>query len=72
MVSCSDYQTCFDYTTMSEINKCLNGETHGPVHIMMGGEWNDPEQDFIVKAGKALGFTKRTLVLLKVCVPDPQ
>lgn len=51
VVSCMGYQACFDARTLSSMNNCLNGGTHGPVHIAVGGEWNDPEQDFITKTG---------------------
>lgn len=47
MVSCEDYQDCFDYDALADVNNCLNGGTHGPVHIKVGGEWDDPEQDII-------------------------
>lgn len=51
MVSCSLYHQCFEESTLSMMNNCLNGGTHGPVHILVGGEWDDPEQDFISKVG---------------------
>ena len=22
------------------MNECLNGDTHGPVHVMVGGQWH--------------------------------
>eukprot|EP00904_Undaria_pinnatifida_P008379 jgi/Undpi1/4671/HiC_scaffold_18.g08025.m1 len=53
VVSCMGYQSCFESTTLSKMNNCLNGGTHGPVHIAVGGEWSDPEQDFIVNTGYA-------------------
>jgi hypothetical protein len=24
-----------------QMNECMNGNTHGPVHIMIGGAWDD-------------------------------
>ncbi|CAM9764660.1 unnamed protein product, partial [Ectocarpus sp. 4 AP-2014] len=51
MVSCSVYLSCFDSTTLGDMNSCLNGETHGPVHILAGGEWHAAEEDFIQKVG---------------------
>ncbi|CAM9513044.1 unnamed protein product [Ectocarpus sp. 12 AP-2014] len=51
MVSCGSYQACFDSTTLANMNNCLNGGTHGPVHIKVGGEWNDPEEDLATKLG---------------------
>lgn len=47
MVSCSDYQACFDYDALADVNNCLNGGTHGPVHIKVGGEWDDPEEAIV-------------------------
>ncbi|CAM9701035.1 unnamed protein product, partial [Laminaria digitata] len=52
MVSCETYQYCFDAVDMAMINNCLNGGTHGPVHIAVGGEWNNPEESFLNNAGK--------------------
>lgn len=51
MVSCDTYSACFASDTLGAINSCLNGETHGPVHILSGGEWGDPEEDFIRTVG---------------------
>lgn len=54
MVSCSVYLSCFDSTTLADMNSCLNGETHGPVHILAGGEWHAAEEDFIQKVGEMI------------------
>lgn len=51
MVGCETYMQCFTSPTLSEMNNCLNGGTHGPVHILVGGEWDDPEEEFIAKTG---------------------
>ncbi|CAM9678592.1 unnamed protein product [Ectocarpus sp. 12 AP-2014] len=51
VVSCGMYQACFDSTNLANMNNCLNGGTHGPVHIKVGGEWNDPEEDLATKLG---------------------
>ncbi|CAN0344074.1 unnamed protein product, partial [Scytosiphon promiscuus] len=40
IVTCSEYEACFDNDNLADMNTCLNGETHGPVHIKVGGEWN--------------------------------
>ena len=37
---CNEFHSCFMKKQLSEINSCLNGYTHGPVHIMIGGQWN--------------------------------
>lgn len=34
------------------MNACLNGQTHGPVHILIGGEWLAAEEDFVQKVGE--------------------
>lgn len=52
MVSCETYHFCFDSVDISTMNNCLNGGTHGPVHIAVGGEWDSPEEDFLNTAGK--------------------
>lgn len=52
MVSCETYKSCFDSEDMASMNNCLNGGTHGPVHIAVGGEWDNPEEAFINTAGK--------------------
>jgi hypothetical protein len=40
MPDCSDFSTGFDYTSLGEITNKLNGQLHGPVHIMIGGHWS--------------------------------
>lgn len=52
MVSCLGYGFCFEETTLAAVNHCLNGGTHGPVHIEIGGEWNDPEKELTVDLGE--------------------
>ena len=59
LVTCGGYQSCFDAETLSSMNNCLNGGTHGPVHIAVGGEWDNPAQLFITKTG----ITTRVFVL---------
>ncbi|CAM9656131.1 unnamed protein product [Scytosiphon promiscuus] len=61
MVSCDMYQKCFEASTMSSINNCLNGGTHGPVHILVGGEWNNPEEQMI----DHLGYTSAVPLISK-------
>lgn len=34
------------------MNACLNGETHGPVHILIGGEWGAANEEFVDKVGE--------------------
>jgi len=40
MPDCSDFETGFDQTKLSMITNKLNGQLHGPVHIMIGGHWS--------------------------------
>ncbi|CAM9758629.1 unnamed protein product, partial [Hapterophycus canaliculatus] len=61
MVSCNAYQKCFEGNTISSINNCLNGGTHGPVHILVGGEWNDPEE----LVTNLLGYTDMVPLMTK-------
>ena len=37
---CSDFDEAFDQTSFSTITPYLNGLTHGPVHLMIGGQWH--------------------------------
>lgn len=39
MVSCERWQDCFDSVDLASMNTCLNGATHGPIHILIGGQW---------------------------------
>jgi phage-related protein len=39
MPSCAVFSDCFNHDTLSDINNCMNGATHGPVHIKIGGAW---------------------------------
>ena len=41
--SCKDFKDCFQSKTLAETNYYLNGVTHGPVHIMIGGAWSADE-----------------------------
>ena len=52
MVTCGQYQNCFDESTLAGLNNCLNGGTHGPVHIKIGGEWNNPEEELATQLGE--------------------
>ncbi|CAN0120597.1 unnamed protein product [Pylaiella littoralis] len=53
VVTCGQYQNCFDEVTLAGLNNCLNGGTHGPVHIKLGGEWNNPEETLAIALGYA-------------------
>ena len=44
--SCSVFSECFNHDTLAFINNCMNGATHGPVHIKIGGAWG-LESDFM-------------------------
>ena len=37
--SCEQLDACFASGSTADLNACLNGYTHGPVHIMLGGQW---------------------------------
>eukprot|EP01034_Spumella_vulgaris_P033062 gene33062-40805_t len=37
--SCSEFQQAFKETQMSGLFSMINGITHGPIHIMIGGAW---------------------------------
>ena len=38
--SCKAYDKCFVSESISVMNECLNGITHGPTHIAVGGLWH--------------------------------
>jgi hypothetical protein len=40
MPSCESYDMCFVSSSAAVMNECLNGITHGPVHIEVGGLWH--------------------------------
>lgn len=52
VVTCADYQSCFESSTIATMNNCLNGGMHGPVHAEIGGLWNNPEEDLLNKLGQ--------------------
>lgn len=62
MPLCSTLQSCFKSTSLAYINDCLNGATHGPVHILIGGAWgegslfDDEEIEFARMPDKLLFF----------------
>ena len=37
---CFDFDTAIQQTSLTDINPYLNGLTHGPVHLMIGGQWH--------------------------------
>lgn len=37
---CGTIYQCFSSKSVAEMNECLNGDTHGPVHVMLGGQWH--------------------------------
>ncbi|CAM9098436.1 unnamed protein product [Heterosigma akashiwo] len=43
-VECSDFVTAFNASDLATLNMEMNGFTHGPVHIQIGGEWNLEEE----------------------------
>mmetsp|Transcript_8614 Transcript_8614/g.15249 ORF Transcript_8614/g.15249 Transcript_8614/m.15249 type:complete len:389 (+) Transcript_8614:217-1383(+) len=48
-VGCDAIYTAFQKESIAEINEQLNGETHGPVHLRIGGEWSSPYEEFAVE-----------------------
>eukprot|EP00595_Chromulina_sp_UTEXLB2642_P000635 CAMPEP_0196765246 /NCGR_PEP_ID=MMETSP1095-20130614/7870_1 /TAXON_ID=96789 ORGANISM="Chromulina nebulosa, Strain UTEXLB2642" /NCGR_SAMPLE_ID=MMETSP1095 /ASSEMBLY_ACC=CAM_ASM_000446 /LENGTH=405 /DNA_ID=CAMNT_0042122971 /DNA_START=677 /DNA_END=1894 /DNA_ORIENTATION=- len=41
MPSCRQLLDCFESDSTAEMNQCINGNTHGPVHILIGGAWGE-------------------------------
>ena len=61
--NCVTMYDCYSKDTMAEMNDCLNGNTHGPVHILIGGawgenttQWDDTDVDFLRGTDKVLYF----------------
>jgi len=58
--TCSTLYTAFSQTSLSEMNSYLNGQTHGPTHIYIGGAWVNDEslKDYsdLAQASKILNF----------------
>eukprot|EP00903_Cladosiphon_okamuranus_P019382 g17822.t1 len=61
VVSCAVYQNAFESISIASLNRYLNGFTHGPVHVKVGGVWNNPEQELTIK----LGYSDTGLVMSK-------
>ena len=38
--SCDVVKSCFDSDSLADMNVCLNGATHGPIHVLVGGQWD--------------------------------
>ncbi len=55
----------FLHFSSSQLNDCINGYTHGPVHIMIGGAWNEGD----VFDSNTVGFVRNPdkLLFFKVC-----
>lgn len=52
MPGCVDFAEAFEYTSLGRYFSELNGELHGPVHIMIGGQWwIDPAMNFSATQG---------------------
>jgi len=60
--TCKGFSEFMD-ASLSELSFALNGELHGPVHIMIGGHWgmSDKWKD----AGNAISLTDKFLLLSK-------
>ncbi|CAM9236405.1 unnamed protein product [Ectocarpus sp. 4 AP-2014] len=61
MVTCEEFQSCFESPSIAAMNDCLNAGIHGPVHNTMGGEWNNPEEEFAFR----LGYSASVAILAK-------
>ncbi|CAM9580371.1 unnamed protein product [Ectocarpus fasciculatus] len=61
MVTCGEFQSCFESSSIAKMNNCLNAGVHGPVHNTMGGEWSNPEEELTVQ----LGYSASVAILSK-------
>ena len=41
MPNCQIMSNCYNSKSLEGITDCLNGVTHGPVHILVGGNWGE-------------------------------
>ena len=60
--TCSQFSECIRRDSLAKINECLNGETHGPVHIMIGGQWGSVSSN---SAMMTFGLAPQHLLLAK-------
>lgn len=60
--TCSSLYEAFNTTTLKELNYYLNGQTHGPAHIIIGGAWTSADDttmddyDYLRRSWKILFF----------------
>lgn len=45
---CQSMFQCFASNTLTDMHECLNGDTHGPVHVMLGGQWHQATKQRLV------------------------
>lgn len=65
MVGCSRWDACFKSDSIGEMNNCLNGGTHGPIHIMLGGQWDMNHSIIVDKTSPFNGISGPHLLLAK-------
>jgi hypothetical protein len=60
MPTCELMSACYNSGKLSTMNDCLNGVTHGPVHILIGGCWGQEDTldgvSFLAGIDKVLYF----------------
>ena len=39
--TCTEFKKCFQTESLKQMRFFFNGMTHGPVHILLGGGWNE-------------------------------
>ena len=62
MPGCSDFESAWEYTHLSKYFSNLNGYLHGPVHIMVGGQWWDnPDYEMDMTYGGELLLASKWL-----------
>jgi hypothetical protein len=58
--SCDIVSQCFQSTSLASMNTCMNGATHGPLHILLGGQWGidfgDKLSDKLIGSAQLLLF----------------
>ena len=76
MPNCKIMSQCYASSDLSAMTNCLNGVTHGPVHVLIGGAWgqgstfDDGDINFVRNINKVLYFKVSTAIRLS-CLALP-
>ena len=74
MPNCKIMSQCYASSDLSAMTNCLNGVTHGPVHVLIGGAWgqgntfDDGDINFVRNINKVLYFKVSTAIRAWPCL----